>query len=458
MHLAGFLDDMGINVADLEPSNMDIDMAAFNNIELSPIEDHARSLDMYYVPRSKVGPQDRRRKRGKEQKMLREDRALYEPQTETMDIVSQFQQFGQLGSNSDSSNQEESPRKAPRLDTPGNAFGSMFSNFSEDDPAPLGSNYPWPLDDPPFGTLTPMVPTLNLSFVNSKPEPKSLPFVNEPVNTVPPRPSGSCLPVPSPRVRTTSTRAKPVRQQTPEDTAINNMLATFGKDQPNDVEIARAIEKQRRKRRHALTERSRTRSLSSKIKLLGEKLNSSGIICKMEKLPILTTAVDYVYTMQSRISEKRHKQAQLRAKLALLQERVSAARVVPVIESGSLEYAQIYRHKPFPTAIIDSQYKILECNDRFLSMVNNSKDQVLNHSLTAALSENPPELEQLFSYCENLLSGKIQKESRPCLAALLQGSHYYAVINQLDKSHLQLSFMKASNARRIPGINISSTW
>ena len=75
MHLAGFLDDLGI-VADLESPNMDADMAAFNSIELSPIEDHARSLDMYYVPRSKVGPQDRRRKRSKEQKMLREDRAL----------------------------------------------------------------------------------------------------------------------------------------------------------------------------------------------------------------------------------------------------------------------------------------------------------------------------------------------------------------------------------------------
>jgi len=460
MHLAGFLDDLGI-VADLEPSNMDLDMAAFNNIELSPIEDHARSLDMYYVPRSKVGPQDRRRKRSKpkEQKMLREDRALYEPQTETMDIVSQFQQFGQLGSNSsDSSNQEESPRKAARLDPPGNAFGSMFSNFSEDDPAPLGSNYPWPLEDPPFGTLTPMVPTLNLSFINSTPEAKSLPFVSEPVNTVPPRPSGSSLPAPSPRVRTTSTRAKPVQQQTPEDTAINDMLATFGNDQPNDVEIARAIEKQRRKRRHALTERSRTRSLSAKIKLLGEKLNASGIICKMEKLPILTTAVDYVYTMQARIRDKGRKQAQLKAKLALLQERVAAAKVVPVIESGSLEYAQIYRHKPFPTAIIDTQYNILECNDRFLSMVNNFKGQVLNHSLTAALSENPPELEQLFSYCENILSGKIQKESRPCLAALLQGSHYYAVINQLDNSRLQLSFMQASDPRRVPGANISSTW
>ena len=89
--------------------------------------------------------------------------------------------------------------------------------------------------------------------------------------------------------------------------------------QPNDVEIARAIEKQRRKRRHALTERSRTRSLSAKIKLLGEKLNASGIICKMEKLPILTTAVDYVYTMQARIRDKGRKQAQLKAKLALLQ-------------------------------------------------------------------------------------------------------------------------------------------
>ena len=113
--------------------------------------------------------------------------------------------------------------------------------------------------------------------------------------------------------------------------------------------------------------------------------------------------------------------------MSCLTERVAAAKVVPVIESGSLvrwilinrmdcclvlfwtrfaylcsdcrvqEYAQIYRHKPFPTAIIDTQYNILECNDRFLSMVNNFKDQVLNHSLTAALSENPPELEQLFS-------------------------------------------------------------
>ena len=92
----------------------------------------------------------------------------------------------------------------------------------------------------------------------------------------------------------------------------------------------------------------------------------------MEKLPILTTAVDYVYTMQARINEKRHKEAQLRAKLAVLQgwneallatlfmsveviifsalfahgssrthmpcltERLAAAKVVPVIESGSL--------------------------------------------------------------------------------------------------------------------------
>ena len=45
----------------------------------------------------------------------------------------------------------------------------------------------------------------------------------------------------------------------------------------------------------------------------------AGIVCKMEKLPILTTAVDYVYTMQAAINEKLQKQAQLRAQLALMQ-------------------------------------------------------------------------------------------------------------------------------------------
>ena len=44
-------------------------------------------------------------------------------------------------------------------------------------------------------------------------------------------------------------------------------------------------------------------------------------MCKMEKLPILTTAVEYVYTMQTNINEKLKKQAQLRAKIALMQGR-----------------------------------------------------------------------------------------------------------------------------------------
>ena len=76
LHLSGFLDDLGI-VNDLIPSsNIDPDLATFNDMELSPIEDHARSLDMYYVPRAKIGPQDRSRNRQTKDKMLRQDRAL----------------------------------------------------------------------------------------------------------------------------------------------------------------------------------------------------------------------------------------------------------------------------------------------------------------------------------------------------------------------------------------------
>lgn len=450
--LSGFLDDLGI-IADQPPAGMDLDFTTFDNVELSPIEDHARSLDMYFVPRSKVGPQERQRAKHPRDRMLRRDRALYEPQTDQMDIVSQFQHFGNFGSNSDSSsgNQEESPRKTPRIDPPCNdAFGTMLSHV-EDALSPLAPSQQWPLDEPPFGTLMPMVPTLNLNLAHTKPDCKSLPFVSEPPNPVP---RSRPVPVPSPRVRT-GTQSKPV-PQIPEGRAINNMMSTFGKDQPNDVQISRAVEKQRRKRRHALTERSRTRSLSAKIKQLGENLNASGIVCKMEKLPILTTAVDYVYTMQTTMSEKLQKQARLRAKIALLQEQIAAMKAPPAIEPGSLVYSQVFPHKPFPTAVIDEQFKIVDCSDSFLSMVNISKSSALNQYLPGLLSVNCPELQQLFSYCQKLLGGKIKKDTRPCLAALLQGSNYYAIVKELEGSCLQLSFLKESNARRIPGVTIST--
>ena len=42
--------------------------------------------------------------------------------------------------------------------------------------------------------------------------------------------------------------------------------------------------------------------------------------------------------------------------------------------------------------------------------------------------------------CENILSGKIQKESRPCLAALLQGSHYYVCHARFCLFHYLFAF------------------
>lgn len=410
LHLSGFLDDLGI-VDDLLPSSMDPDFATFNDMELSPIEDHARSLDMYYVPRTKVGPQDRNRNRFNKDKILRQDRALNEPQTETMDIVSQFQHFGNFSSNSDSSsgNQEESPRKAARIEHV-DSFGSMLSHLAEDGPAPLGSNPQWPLEDRPFGgeALTPAVPTLNLNLVNSnaKSEVESLPFVGEqPTSVTQPRPNGSSVAHHPPLVR----NIKPVPSPIPEGRALNNMLSTFGADQPSKVEISRALEKQRRKRRHALTERSRTRSLSAKIKELGEKLNAAGVTCKMEKLPILTMAVEYVYTMQASVNEKMQTQIQLNAKIAMMQEKIAALKALNAIRSGSRVYRQVHPQKPYPTVIIDGQYKIVDCSDNFLSMINVSKSQALD---PGTLLTKCPELDQIFPYCQKILGSTIENDNR----------------------------------------------
>lgn len=477
LYLSGFMDDLGI-VADFIPASMDADVSTFSNIELSPIEDHSRSLDMYFVPRSKVGPQDLiNRHRGSKQtkdKMLLQDQTLgIEPQTDTTDMVSQFQQFGHFSSNSDSSsgNQEESPRKNPRIHPPRNAsFGNMLGHHSENGVPSLTPSLFWPLDDPPFGTLTPTIPHLNLSFNNVKSEPKPLPFVtlanhHQPGNfqrtfprSRPNESSTSQFSIHSPRVHT-STRVKTDQQQDtqPEDSALDNMLATFGNDKPKDAEVLRAVEKQRRKRRHALTERSRTRALSAKISLLGENLNASGVTCKMEKLPILTTAVDYVYTMQAAIHAKQQKQKQLKATIALLRAQIAAVGVPVEMKTGSQKYGRLFPHKPFPVAAINAQFKIIDCSNNFLTMLRiPTKSRVLNQSLPGLLSGNCPEVEQLFSYCQKLLSGHIKNESRPCLAALVQGSHYYAMVNQLDSSRLQLSILQESNARQIPGVTISA--
>jgi len=179
---------------------------------------------------------------------------------------------------------------------------------------------------------------------------------------------------------------------------------------------------QRRKTRHAFTERDRTRKLAARIVEMGNILNAAGIYCKQEKLPILTEAVKYVYELQDRLQRHISKKTSLYQKFKELKEAIAQYKDEPSESESNImfhdlvdtipcagkcdtiDYYAAFNGKSFPVVIVNSQdFTLLATNKLFRNMVKKGNDSIIGRFLPQIMHDRYKHMESYLKCCVALL-------------------------------------------------------
>lgn len=191
---------------------------------------------------------------------------------------------------------------------------------------------------------------------------------------------------------------------------------TKGKTRTDPVSL------QRRKTRHAFTERDRTRKLAARIVEMGNILNAAGIYCKQEKLPILTEAVKYVYELQDRLQRHMSKKLTLYQKFKELKEAIAQYKdersesesniifhdlvdTIPCAgKCDTIDYYAAFNGKSFPVVIVNSKdFTLLATNKLFRNLVKKGNDSIIGCFLPQIMRDRYKHMESYLQCCVALL-------------------------------------------------------